>query len=434
MVEIKGIEPGSHAEKAGVQPGDVLLSVNGHRIMDVLDYRFYMMERHLCLQLHRGPEIIELEIRKGQYDDIGLEFETYLMDKKQFCRNKCVFCFIDQLPKGMRETLYFKDDDARLSFLQGNYITTTNMTERDIERIIEMHISPINISVHTTNPELRVRMMKNPAAANLMPIMRRFAKAGIHMNCQLVVCKGLNDGEELERSMRELSELYPMVDSVSVVPAGLTCHREGLYPLEIHSPADCQTILAQVNGFGDAFLAKNGTRLIYCADELYVKSGTPIPEAAYYESYPQIENGVGLMRSMEDEFEDEIAYLAQDYDLTKTRCVSIATGMAAYEYIEKLAKKLMERCPTLQVMVYPVKNEFFGENITVAGLLCGCDMKKQLTGKMLGDKLIIPAVTLRAARDVFLDGTSPEELSAALGVPVIASECTGADMICAILG
>ena len=434
MVEIKGTEPHSLAAKAGILPGDILLSINGHDIKDVLDYRFYMMEKQIVLLLHRGPELVNVEIRKGQYDDIGLEFETYLMDKKQFCRNKCVFCFIDQLPKGMRDTLYFKDDDARLSFLQGNYITTTNMTERDIERIIEMHISPINISVHTTNPELRVKMMKNPAAVELMPIMRRFAKAGIHMNCQLVICKGLNDGEELDRSMRELGQLYPMVDSVSVVPAGLTCHREGLYPLQVHSPEECKEIVCQVSSFGDAFKEKNGTRLIYCGDELFVKAGLAIPDADYYESYPQIENGVGLMRSMEDEFEDELAYVESDYDLSKPRRVSVITGMAAHEYIVKLANALMAKSEGLTIMVYPIQNDFFGHNITVAGLLCGCDMKAQLTGKDLGERLVIPAVTLRAARDVFLDGMTPEELGRELGVSVVASESTGAELISAILG
>ena len=434
MVEIKDIEPNSYAARAGVLRGDILLSINGHEICDVLDYRFYLTEKKICLKLHRGPELVDVMIHKGEYDDIGLEFDTYLMDKKQFCRNKCVFCFIDQLPKGMRDTLYFKDDDARLSFLQGNYITTTNMTERDIERIIEMHISPINISVHTTNPELRVRMMKNPAAANLMPIMRKFAKAGIRMNCQLVLCKGLNDGAELNRSMRELGELYPMVESVSVVPAGLTCHRKGLYPLTPHTAEDCVKIIEQVKAFGDAFFAKNGTRLIYCADELFVKSDLPIPDTEYYEGYPQIENGVGLMRSMADEFEDEITYLAQDFDLSKGRCVSIATGMAAYDYITRLAKRLMEYSPALQIHVYPIRNDFFGHNITVAGLLCGCDLKNQLMGKELGDKLIIPAVTLRAARDVFLDGMTPSTLSEALGVPVVAIEPEGAEFVSAIFG
>ena len=434
MVTIKNVEPSSYAAKAGVLAGDILLSVNGHEIKDVLDYRFYLAEKKVTLQVHRGPEILELTIAKDEYDDIGLEFDTYLMDKKQFCRNKCVFCFIDQLPKGMRETLYFKDDDSRLSFLQGNYITMTNMSEREIARIIEMHISPVNISVHTTNPDLRVRMMKNPRAAELMPIMRRFAEAGIHMNCQLVLCKGLNDGEELERSMRELGQLYPMVESVSAVPAGLTCHREGLYPLSVHTKEDCREIITRVNAFGDEFYKKNGTRLIYCADELFVKAEMEIPDASYYEHYPQIENGVGLMRSMEDEFEDELSYLAEDYDLTKPRRVSIATGMAAYEYISKLSKRLMERSACLEIQVYPVRNDFFGHNITVAGLLCGCDLKNQLMGKELLDKLIIPAVTLRAARDVFLDGMTPDDLSKALGVPVCPCENGGAELIAAIFG
>ncbi len=434
MVEIKDIEKRSLAERQGVLAGDILLSINGHEITDVLDYRFYLAEKSVTLKLHRGPELVDITIQKGEYDDIGLEFETYLMDKKQFCRNKCVFCFIDQLPKGMRETLYFKDDDARLSFLQGNYITMTNMTEHEIDRIIEMHISPVNISVHATNPELRVKMMKNPRAANLMPIMRRFAEAGIKMNCQLVLCKGLNDGDELLRSMRELGELYPMVESVSAVPAGLTCHREGLYPLEAHTKEDCQAILSAVNAFGDAFYETHGTRLIYCADELYVKAGQPIPDASYYESYPQIENGVGLMRSMEDEFEDELSYLAEDYDLSVPRSVSVVTGMAASEYITKLANKLMEKAPALQIRVYPIVNHFFGKSITVAGLLCGCDIKEQLLGKELGDKVIIPAVTLRAGRDLFLDGMTPDELASAIGTAVQPCENGGAELIAAVLG
>jgi len=433
VVTIQSIEKGSSAERAGILPGDILLSINGHDIADVLDYRFYLAEKQIDLFIHRGPELLTFSIKKGVYDDIGLEFATYLMDKKQFCRNKCVFCFIDQLPKGMRETLYFKDDDARLSFLQGNYITMTNMSKRDIDRIIEMHISPINISVHTTNPELRVKMMKNPAAADLMPIMRRLAKAGIRMNCQLVICRDLNDGEELERSMCDLGELYPMVESVSVVPAGLTCHREGLYPLVPHTKVQCRRIIEQVNAFGDTFYKKNGTRLIYCADELYVKGELPIPDAQYYESYLQIENGVGLMRSMEDEFEDELMYLSNDYDLSKPRDVSIVTGMAAAEYIRGLAVRLMERSSTLKIRVYPIQNVFFGENITVAGLLCGCDIRDQLMGKELGEKLIIPAVSLRAARDVFLDGMTPGELSQILGVPVQECENQGAELISAIL-
>lgn len=434
MVTIKDVEKGSRAWRAGVLPGDILLAVNGHKIMDVLDYRFYLVEKRLVLQLHRGPELLDVEILKNEYDDIGLEFETYLMDKKQHCRNKCVFCFIDQLPGGMRDTLYFKDDDARLSFLQGNYITMTNMTEREISRIMEMHISPVNISVHTTNPELRVQMMKNPAAANLMPIMHRFAKAGIHMNCQLVLCKGLNDGEELDRSMRELAELYPMVESVSVVPAGLTCHRKDLYPLEPHSPEDCKQIIEQVTAFGDKFREQNGTRLFFCGDEMFVKAGLAIPEADYYEAYAQIENGVGLMRSMEDEFLDELSYVAEDYDLSVCRDVTLVTGMAAYEYLCRLANRLTEKCPNLTLRVYPIVNRFFGENITVAGLLCGCDIKEQLMGKELGEKLLLPAVTLRAPdRDMFLDNMTPADLEKALGVRVQSCEISGMELVMAIL-
>ena len=432
MVEIKSVEQGSAGDQAGVRAGDILLSLNGHEINDVLDYRFYLAEKKLELLLHRGPELLNISISKGEYEDIGLDFASFLMDEKRSCRNGCVFCFIDQNPPGMRETIYFKDDDSRLSFLQGSYVTLTNMGEEDIQRIIEMRMSPLNISVHTTNPDLRVKMLKNRFAGNILETMRRFADAGIKMNAQLVICKGLNDAEELERSMRDLEPLYPALQSVAVVPAGLTCHREGLYPLEGFTPDESAAMIAQVSAMGERCLAKYGVRLFYAADESYVKAGLPLPDPEYYDGYPQLDNGVGLMACMREEFEAELDFL-DEYDLTCPRKLSVATGAAAYEYICSLAAVLMRHVPTLDCRVYRIENDFFGHSVTVAGLICGCDIIAQLQGKDLGDKLILPEVMLRAEKDLFLDGSSIVDLEKALGVPVEISECTGNGFVASLL-
>ena len=277
MVTITDVLPHSRAARAGVLPGDILLSINGHDITDVLDYRFYLTERSVVLKLHRGAELLDVTIRKGEYDDIGLDFATPLMDQKHCCANRCVFCFIDQLPKGMRDSLYFKDDDSRLSFLHGNYITLTNLGDRDIDRIIEMHISPVNVSVHTTNPELRCTMMGNKRAGKVLAYLDRLAEAGIAICGQIVLCRGINDGAELDRTMHDLERLVPALRSVSIVPAGLTKHREGLYPLSLFEPDEAAAVIAQVNAFGEQCLARHGTRLFFCADELYLKAGLPLP-------------------------------------------------------------------------------------------------------------------------------------------------------------
>lgn len=432
MVTISGVERASLAEKHGIKPGDILLSINSHDIRDVLDYRFRLSERKVVLKLHRGPELIEVTIKKDEYDDIGLCFETYLMDKKHSCRNKCVFCFIDQLPKGMRDTLYFKDDDSRLSFLMGNYITLTNLTDGDVERIVEMKTSPINISVHTTNPELRVKMMKNKRAGEVLSYMRRFADAGISLNCQIVLCKGLNDGEELMRSMRDLTELYPHLLGVSIVPAGITDHRDGLYPLEPFTPEETSAVIDTVDAFAAECMKKYGSRLFFCSDEMYLSCGREIPDEDYYEGYPQIENGVGMIRSMKCEFDDELDFLS-DFDLAKPRNISIATGEAAYTFIKSLADELMRRVPTLHANVYCIKNSFFGKNITVAGLITGHDLVLQLEGKALGERLLIPSVMLRADGDMFLDSVTLDELSEKLGTQIIPTDSSGADFISKIL-
>ena len=433
MAEIISIAKNSPAEHAGIRCGDYLLSINGHEIRDVLDYRFYMTEEHLSVKVHRGADILGFEINKGQYDDLGLDFPSYLMDEKRSCRNKCVFCFIDQLPQGMRDTLYFKDDDSRLSFLQGNYVTLTNMKDEELDRIIAMHITPVNVSVHATNGALRVKMMKNRIADRILEQMKRLADGGVQMNCQIVLCKGLNDGEELLHSMRDLAAFYPAVESVSVVPAGLTCHREGLYPLEAFTPEECGKIIDQVTAFGEECLAKYGLRIFYPADELYIKAGRTLPDETFYDGYPQIENGVGMMTSMEVELEEELADASENYDVAKKRHCSIATGVAAYEYIKRLVAKIEKVCYNTTVEVYRVENDFFGHSVTVAGLVCGCDLIKQLKGKELGEKLILPSVMLRSDRDLFLDGTSLVTLSETLGVKVELNDCTGADLLRAVL-
>lgn len=433
MVTITGVEKASPAAKHGILPGDILISINGHDINDVLDYRFRLTEKKITLLIHRGPDLKEITIKKDEYSDIGLEFETYLMDKKHSCRNKCVFCFIDQLPKGMRDTLYFKDDDSRLSFLMGNYITLTNLSEEDVDRIIEMKTSPINVSVHTTNPELRVKMMKNKNAGKVLSYLRRFADAGISLNCQIVLCKGINDGKELERSMTDLAALYPSLIGVSIVPAGITNYREGLCHLEPFTAEEAGEVIDTIDKFGEKCLKKFGTRLFFSSDELYIEAGRELPGEDYYEGYPQIENGVGMIRSMDGEFTDELDFL-DEYDLEKPRKVSVATGAAAYDFIKSLADRLCEQVPTLECHVYKIINDFFGHNITVAGLLTGKDLANQLNGKDLGDRLLIPRVTLRSEGDVFLDDTTPEWLAEQLGgVEIVPVESTGNDFVSKVL-
>jgi len=435
MVKILAVLPRSIAEKAGIRGGDVLVSINQNEIRDVLDYRFYLTDTNVSVTLFRGDESYTVHINKGEYDDIGLSFETPLMDKKHSCTNRCVFCFIDQLPPGMRESLYFKDDDDRLSFLHGNYVTLTNLKDEDIDRIIKMHISPVNVSVHTTNPELRVKMMKNKHAGEVLSYLGRMADAGIALCTQIVLCKGLNDGAELDRTLHDLIQYYPSLRSCAIVPVGLTKYREKLYPLEAFTPEECAAVIEQVKTYGNWCLKKYGTRIFYCSDEFYVRAGLPLPTEEFYEDYSQIENGVGMLTSMKAEFDMELDYLDELLaDFRAPRTVSVVTGMAAYEHISSLAKELMARVDGLTVNVYPIVNNFFGHSVTVAGLLTGGDVVEQLKGKDLGDELLFPSVMLRADGDIFLDDMTPAELSARLGVPVRAVESDGAKFICALLG
>ena len=433
MVKIIDVEQGSRAGRAGILAGDILISINGREIRDVLDYRFYLAEKEITLTIHRGAELLNITIRKQMYDDIGLQFETPLMDKKHSCENKCIFCFIDQLPKGMRKPLYFKDDDSRLSFLHGNYITLTNLHQSDIDRIKEMHISPVNISVHTTNPELRVQMMHNKRAGEVLEYIRQLADAGIKLRGQIVLCRGVNDGEELQRTMKDLAEYYPAMDSVSVVPAGLTGYREKLYPLAPFSPEECADVIRQVAAFGDACEEKYGERIFYCSDEFYVRSGVSRPPYEYWGDFSQIENGVGMLTSLEHEFDFALSMLSEEEKQTK-RNISIATGEASYEVIRSLVQKAQEVCPDLQCRVWCVKNEFFGGHVTVTGLLTGKDLAAQLKERELGEELLLSRTTLRAEGDMFLCDTTPESLAAELGVPLRFSESDGAEFLDALLG
>ena len=431
MVKITDVFASSKAKKAGLQAGDILLSINGNEINDVLDYRFYLAERSVTLIFRRGDEDLSVTIKKGEYDDIGLDFETPLMDEKQTCKNKCIFCFIDQNPEGMRAPIYFKDDDSRLSFIHGNYVTLTNMSDKDVDRIIKMRMSPINISVHTTNPELRVKMMKNKHSGDVLRYLRRFADAGLKMCGQIVLCKGINDGEELLRTMHDLASYYPSMSSVAIVPAGLTKYRDKLFPLTDFSSEEAAAVIDMVDDFAAKVKASYGIRMFYCADELYLKAGREIPDEEYYEDYSQLENGVGMIRSLCDEARRAI-------DMSDApdgvRRVSIATGHAAYPTISAIADELKAKYSNLQINIYKITNKFFGESITVSGLLTGIDLYEQLKDKELSDELLIPSNMLRAEEDDFLCGMTRLELSERLGVPVIKAGHDGYELVDAILG
>lgn len=430
-VFIARVRAGSPAAQKGMRPGDELLAINANPVSDVLDYQFYIHDAVLRLAYRRGGAFYCVKLHKEEYDDLGLEFETYLMDKQRHCKNKCIFCFIDQLPPGMRESLYFKDDDSRLSFLFGNYITLTNITEHEVERIIKMHISPVNISVHTMNPALRVQMMRNPKAGECLSLLRRFADAGIRMNTQLVLCPGVNDGEELDYSLQELGKLYPAVSSIAAVPVGLTRYRDGLYPLQPYTTETAADVLDRMERFGSAFLQAHGTRLAYPADEFYLKAGREIPSSDFYEEFAQIENGVGMWASLRDEFMETLAH---EQFCPKPRRVTIATGTAAFPLLRSLANALEAKRPNVQVQVIAVRNRFFGEKITVSGLLTGQDLEQQLAGQDLGDALLIPSNMLRREGDLFLDSMSIDTLSARLNVRIEPVPSDGAALCAAILG
>ena len=430
-VIIDFVQEGSAAERAKILSGETLVSINGEQIIDVLDYRFYQNNSKLILEIiDKNGKTRKVKIKKDEYEEIGLEFESYLMDKKHSCKNKCIFCFIDQLPKGLRSSLYFKDDDSRLSFLFGNYITLTSITEHEINRIIKMHISPINISVHTTNPELRVKMMKNKNAGKVLEIIPRLNEAGIKINCQLVLCPGYNDGKELERTLNDLSAMQN-VECIAAVPVGLTKHREGLEELKPFCKQTAQAVIDIIDKAGDRCLEKYGERRIFAADEFYLLSGREIPEASYYEDFLQLENGVGLWALLKS---DARAALEDIEQTNADRHISIATGVAAKPLIEYVADLCSEKANGLKCDVYGIINNFFGERITVAGLITATDIYEQLKDKKLGSELLIPSSMLRKERDMFLDSITVEELSKKLNVKITVVDCDGYSLTDAILG
>ena len=432
LTKIRSVDPGSPAQRAGLRPGETLTQVNGHPIVDVLDYKFHTYDPRLVLEVTDGEgRERTVRVRKEEGEDLGLEFETYLMDRARSCANNCIFCFVDQMPPGMRKTLYFKDDDARLSFLMGNYITLTNLSPREIQRIIDLRISPINISVHATDPELRAAMLKNRRAGECLEVMERLARAGITMNCQIVSCPGINDGPALDRTLKELSALYPAVGSVAIVPVGVTRFREGLHHIAPYTAEQASGVIDQVEAFGASFRKEKGTTLAWCSDEFYLIAGRELPEKSYYEDMTQLENGVGMLRLLEGQ-----AKLAlEDLPECAPTPFSIATGVSAAPFVEKIVDMAREKCDTIKGNVYPIRNRFFGETITVSGLITGRDLMEQLRGKDLGERLYLPSNMLRAGERVFLDDVTVEQLEEALGVPVQPVEAeSGFDLVDAILG
>lgn len=423
-VEITGVVKNSPAFKADIKSGDTLISVDGHEIRDVLDYMFYTAYNEFVLEWKHDGKLINKKIFKSEYDDLGLLFESFLMDKKQSCKNKCVFCFIDQMPPNMRETLYFKDDDARLSFLQGNYVTLTNMTDMDVDRICEMRLN-INVSVHTTNPELRCKMMNNRFAGEKLKYLKQIADSGLMLNCQIVLCPGLNDGDELRRTLDDLEALMPNVSSVAVVPVGLTKFREGLYPLEPFTPEKSAEALEIIEKKQKECLGKYGTRMVFASDEFYINAGKEIPDSQYYEDYPQYENGVGLMRSLIDEFTEALDSFEGEVSQRK---ISVATGKLAFPLMKQLSQMIKDKYPQVEIEVYEIINNFFGETITVAGLITAGDMISQLKDKKLGEVLYIPKVMLKADEPVFLDDLTVNDVERQLGVKVVATTNDGYDL------
>ena len=429
---IKNVLPGSIAEELEISAGDKLLAINDQEIEDVFDYHFLANEEYLTVLIEKPDgEQWELEIEKEYEEDLGIEFEQGLMDEYRSCRNKCIFCFIDQMPKDMRETLYFKDDDSRLSFLQGNYVTLTNMSDHDIDRIIRYHLEPINVSFQTTNPELRCKMLHNRFAGKALKKVDRLYEGGITMNGQIVLCKGINDGEELERSIRDLMKYAPQLQSVSVVPVGLSKYRDGLYPLQPFTKEDAKEVLHIIHKWQKKAYEEFGIHFIHGGDEWYILAEEELPEEERYDGYLQLENGVGMLRLLMNEFEEGYESLNGD---ERDREVSIATGFLAYPYIQRMADRIMEKYPKSKLHVYGIRNDFFGESITVSGLITGQDLIGQLKGKALGEKLLLPCNMLRIEEQDFLDDVTLQDVKDALQVPVDIVKSSGQDFIDAVLG
>ena len=429
-VKIFDVTTGSHADKAGIKKGETLLSINSNEIVDVLDYRFYQVNRKLTLEVaDENKNVRTIEMTKGEYEEIGLEFETYLMDKQHSCRNKCIFCFIDQLPKGMRESLYFKDDDSRLSFLFGNYITLTNITEHEIDRIIKMHISPINVSVHTTNPELRCKMMNNRFAGDTLKYLKRFADAGITLNCQIVSCPGINDGDELVRTLTDLEKLG--VNMTAIVPVGLTRYRENLYPLVPYNKETAGQTIDIIEKMGDECVKKHGRRIFFPGDEFYLLAEREIPSPEFYEDFSALEDGIGMIAYLTD----DVGWKLEELDADESLChkVTIACGEGVFPYMKRIMSMINEKFPNITINTRAIKNNFFGGGVNVSGLVTGGDLIDQLRGNDLGDRLIIPSSMLRFENDLFLDDVSTDDVERELGVTLVPVNNNGNDLVEAVI-
>lgn len=429
-VKIFDVTTGSHADKAGIKKGETLLSINSNEIVDVLDYRFYQVNRKLTLEVEdENKNVRTIEMTKGEYEEIGLEFETYLMDKQHSCRNKCIFCFIDQLPKGMRESLYFKDDDSRLSFLFGNYITLTNITEHEIDRIIKMHISPINVSVHTTNPELRCKMMNNRFAGDTLKYLKRFADAGITLNCQIVSCPGINDGDELVRTLTDLENLG--VNMTAIVPVGLTRYRENLYPLVPYNKETAGQTIDIIEKMGDECVKKHGRRIFFPGDEFYLLAEREIPSPEFYEDFSALEDGIGMIAYLTD----DVGWKLEELDADESLChkVTIACGEGVFPYMKRIMSMINEKFPNITINTRAIKNNFFGGGVNVSGLVTGGDLIDQLRGDDLGDRLIIPSSMLRFENDLFLDDVSTDDVERELNITLVPINNNGNDLVEAVI-
>ena len=432
--KIRTVLPGSIAEELELEPGDVLLAVNDHEIEDVFDYHYYTNEEYLTVLVRKPDgEEWELEIEKEFEEDLGIEFESSLMDDYRSCRNNCIFCFIDQMPPGMRETLYFKDDDSRLSFLQGNYVTLTNMSDHDIDRIIHYHLGPINISFQTTNPKLRCKMLHNRFAGDVFPKIRRLADAGIELNGQIVLCRDINDGAELERSIRDMTSYLPALRSVSVVPVGLSKYREGLYPLKPFDAQSAGEVIDLIESWQKKIYPKYGVHFIHASDEWYLLAGRPLPEEDRYDGYLQLENGIGMLRLLKEEVEATLAEAQPDAQAPK-RCVSIATGRLAGPFLKELGKKIEAVYRNITLQIFEIRNDFFGESITVSGLITAQDLLAQLKDQDLGEELLLPTNMIRSGERVFLDDLTIEDVEEALDIPIRIVESGGRDLVCAVTG
>lgn len=429
---VKSLMPGGIGEELGIEPGDKLLAINGNEIQDVFDYYYYEESEQLLLLIEKPDgEEWELEIEKDEDESLGIEFDQSLMDEYRSCRNKCMFCFIDQMPKGMRETLYFKDDDSRLSFLQGNYITLTNMSDHDVERIVKYCLEPINISFQTTNPELRCKMLHNRFAGEALKKVDILYRGQIEMNGQIVLCKGVNDGEELERTIRDLTGYLPYLKSVSIVPVGLTKYRDGLYPLEPFTKEDAREVLSVIHRWQEKIYQEHGIHMIHAGDEWYVLAEEEVPEEERYDGYLQLENGVGMMRLLFNEVQEALSAVTGD---ERQREISLATGRLMYPYIGKILEEIRKKFPNITTHLYAIRNDFFGERITVSGLITGQDLTGQLKGQPLGERLLLPCNMLKIGEPVFLDDFTLEEVENSLQVKTDIVKSSGQDLLDAVIG